>query len=40
MSEITVECSMGLLFISSDSALIVEVGRLMGVPLEVSSDVD
>lgn len=40
MSEITVECPMGLLFISSDSELIVEVGRLMGVPGEVSSDVD
>lgn len=40
MSEITEECSIGLLFISSDSALIVEVGRLMEVPVEVSCDVD
>lgn len=40
MAEITVECPMGLLFISFDSELIVEVGRLMGVPGKISSDVD
>lgn len=31
---------MGLLFVSSDSALMVEVGRLMEVPVEVLCDVD
>lgn len=31
---------MGLLFISSDFALIVEIGRLMEVPVAVSCDVD
>lgn len=40
MSEITEECFMGLLVISSDSALIVEVGRLIEVPVEVSCDAD
>lgn len=40
MSEITEKCSMGLLCISSDSALTVEVERLMKVSVEVSCDVD
>lgn len=40
MSAITGECPMDLLVISFDSALLVEVGRLVEIPVGISSEVD